>query len=117
MKFAGTSRLGVLVRLNMSKMNFADTDSVSFVSLTTDMSVRFCHDCRNRLRWPVVKLVSKVSLGGIAPLRSPGLSSGTVKQFACSAGPFTPLRPVYACLAEQPAASGAFGLVMLSLTL
>ena len=50
-----------------------------------------------------MKLVSKVSFGGIAPLRPPALSRGTVKQFALSAGPFTPLNPVYACLGEQPA--------------
>src|ERR1700691_812869 len=107
MKFSGTSRLAVLVRLNMSRLYLAETLSENFVSLTMERSVRFCHACRKILRCPVVNVVSKGSLEGMAPLRAPGLSKGTVKQFALSAGPFTPLNPVYASLGVQFGLSGA----------
>ena len=46
---------------------------------------RLCQVWRKMLRCPVVKLVSKVSPAGIAPFKSPGESSGRVKQLELSA--------------------------------
>ena len=58
MKFSGTSRLGVLVRLNMSRLYLAEILSEIFVSFTMERSVRLCHACRKMFRCPVVKVVS-----------------------------------------------------------
>src|SRR5579863_1970496 len=114
----GMSKLLVFVRLKISKVYFNDTPSVIAVTFTNDMSARFCQAWRKMLRWPVVKLVSKVSPAGIAPPRSPGLSRGSVKQDDLRAGVLNaPEAPVSAFLAVQPGASGTTGLVMPSYTL
>src|ERR1700683_982549 len=114
----GTSKLGVLVTLKTSKLNRADTRSVMLVIFTSETSRRRCQDWRKMLRWPVVKFVSKVSPGGIAPPRSSGASSGTVKQAALSAGNpgFAPELPVTAVFGVQLLFSGTIGLVMPSET-
>src|SRR5579863_41893 len=109
----GMSKLLVLVRLKISKLYFRETLSVISVSFTNDMSARFCQAWRKMLRWPVVKLVSKLSPAGIAPPRSPGFSSGSVKQDDLSAGVLkAPEAPVSAFFAVQPGAKGTMGLVM-----
>lgn len=58
MKFWGTSKLGVFVRLNISRLYLAAILSEILVSLTTERSVRFCHACRKIFRCPVVNVVS-----------------------------------------------------------
>ena len=55
------------------------------VTLANDTLTALCQDWRKMLRWPLVKLVSKVSLAGIAPPRAPGCSIGKVKQLGLSA--------------------------------
>src|SRR6202044_1035879 len=116
------SKLGVLVRLKTSKLYFRETRSLIFVFFTMDMSARRCQAWRKILRWPVVKLVSKVSPGGIAPFRSPGARSGSVKHCDLSAYcglsgvPNAPDTPVSAFFGVQPGANGTMGLVMPSLT-
>src|SRR5580704_7949464 len=108
------SKLAVFVTLKTSKLNFSEVLSVICVDFIKEMSVRFCQACRNMLRWPVVKLVSKVSPAGIAPPRSPGLSSGRVKQAAFSAGApgVAPLAPVSAFEGVHDELRGTTGLVM-----
>ena len=54
----GMSKLGVLVRLNTSKLYLKLTRSVNAVTFTIEMSAFFCHVWRKMLRWPVVKFVS-----------------------------------------------------------
>src|SRR5579863_938648 len=113
------SKLEVLVRLKISRLYFIASRSVICVSLTKEMLAAFCHDWRKMLRWPLVKLVSKVSPAGIAPPRSPGLSSGKVKHddFRAKVPGAAPVWPVSAFFAVQPGASGTIGLVMPSYTL
>src|SRR5258708_6094559 len=110
----GMSKLGVFVTLKTSKVNFSETRSVTCVALISERSVRRCQGCRKMLRCPVVKVVSKMSPAGIAPFRSPGLSTGSAKQFASKAGTFgtVPLAPVTAFEAEQFEVRGTIGLVM-----
>src|SRR5208283_4951378 len=114
----GISKLGVLVTLNTSKLNFRFVRSVMLVSLTKETSRRRCHDCRKILRCPVVKSVSYGSFVGIAPFKPPAGRIGMVKQEALSAGRpgVAPLAPVTAFFAVQPGASGTMGLLMPSLT-
>ena len=81
----GTSKLAVLVTLKTSKLYLSTTRSVSGVTFTSEMLTTLCQVCRKMLRWPVVKLVSKLSPAGIAPPRSPSLSKGKVKQAALRA--------------------------------
>src|SRR5580704_1751959 len=101
----GMSKLAVLVRLKISRLYFRETRSVMGVTFKKEMSARFCQAWRKMLRWPVVKLVSKVSPAGMAPPRSPGLSSGKVKQFDFNAGvPKAPEAPVTAFFGVQPGA-------------
>ena len=109
----GTSKLAVLVTLKTSKLNFAENRSVNRVAFTIETSARRCQGCRKMLRCPVVKLVSKVSPGAMAPPRSPGLSCGKVKHAALSAGDpgAAPLAPVRAFDGVQ-LPSGTTGLVM-----
>src|SRR5216684_7745929 len=105
------SKLAVFVTLKTSNVNFIETRSVNCVALIREASVRRCQGCRKMLRCPVVKVVSKMSPAGIAPFRSPGLSSGSVKQFGSRAGtPGTvPLAPVTAFEGEQLEANGTIG--------
>src|SRR5271155_4559376 len=121
----GPSKLAWLSTLKTSKVYFNETRSVMGVTFTSEMSARFCQAWRKMLRWPVVKLVSKVSPGGIAPPRSPGFRSGRVKQLALSAyadegAPgrlaYAPEAPVTALFGVHPGASGTMGLVIPSLT-
>jgi len=60
----------------MSKLYFRVKRSVMGSAFTNEMLATLCQDCRKILRWPLVKLVSKVSPAGIAPPRSPGWSNG-----------------------------------------
>src|SRR3984885_3415421 len=108
------SKLGVFVKLNMSRLYLTDVRSVICVAFMIETSARFCHVCRKILRCPDwMKFVSNVSPGGIAPFKSPGLSSGSVKQEAFSAGVLpAPDAPVRALLAVQPGANGTIGFVM-----
>src|SRR5882762_9675005 len=102
----GMSKLGVFVRLYTSKLYFTENRSDNCVSFSRDTSARRCQDCRNMLRWPEVKLVSKLSPVAIAPFKSPGLSSGSVKQDALRAGALglLPTAPVSALCGVQPGA-------------
>src|ERR1700683_3124820 len=107
------SKLGVFVKLKMSRLYLTDVRSVICVALMIETSARFCHVCRKILRCPCwMKFVSYVSPGGIAPFNSPGLSRGSVKQAALSAGVLpAPDAPVRALLAVQPGARGGSGFV------
>src|ERR1700739_1914344 len=107
----GMSKLDVFVKLKTSKLNLRAALSVICVSFTSERSVLFCQACRKMFRWPVVKFVSKVSPGGIAPPRSPGLNSGSVKHAASSAGApgVAPLAPVSAFEGEQLLVNGTIG--------
>ena len=48
--------------------------------------MRFCYGCRKIMRWPVVKLVSNSIRQRNRAASIAGLSSGSVKQEALSAG-------------------------------
>src|SRR5580692_302221 len=117
----GMSKLGWFVRLKTSREYFRETRSVIAVSFTMERSARFCQDCRKMLRCPPlgIKLVSNVSPGGIAPPKSPGWSTGTVKQDALSAGALIllPVAPVTALCGVHPGANGTIGFVIPSLML
>src|ERR1700730_4556047 len=99
---------------------FKETRSVICVVFSTERSARRCRVCRNILRWPEVNLVSNVSPAefddapGIAPFRSPGLSSGSVKHAASKAGepgvaPFAPVKALFGvqALEHEPAVTSA----------
>ena len=109
----GMSKLGVLVRLKTSKLYFSENRSVNFVILTIETSARFCQGCRKMLRCPVVKLVSKVSPGGIAPPRSPGFKqrqgeAGRIERRGRRLRRCVPLERLTECSVP----SGTIGLVM-----
>src|ERR1700733_12179166 len=123
------SKLGWFVRLKISRLYLSLTRSVICVIFTTERSARFCHGWRKMLRSPPfgMKLVSKVSPGGIAEQGNDpstcaalgslqGRSSGTSKQDAFSAGKLKllPIAPVNAFCGVQPGASGTIVFVIAS---
>src|ERR1700722_17432836 len=99
--------------LNTSKVYFNENRSVIWVSFEREMSAFFCQAWRKMLRWPEVKLVSKISPGG-TPFVALGVSTGNVRQDAFRAGRpgVTPLAPVTALCGVQPGARGSIGFVM-----
>jgi hypothetical protein len=101
--------------LNTSKVYFNENRSVIWVTFEREISAFFCHVWRKMLRWPEVKLVSKVSPAGI-PFVALGVSNGKVKQAAFNAGwpGVTPLNPVTAPFGVHPLAkvNGSMGFVM-----
>src|SRR4029077_943566 len=117
----GMSKLGWFVKLKTSKVYFSENRSVICVVFRSDTSARFCQACRKILRCPPLgmKLVSKVSPGGIAPPKSPGFSKGRVKHEAFRAGELglLPMAPVTAFCGVHPDAKGTMGFVIPSLML